>query len=121
MREATPRVFCARPRDHVWQWPAAFLAVNLERLRDLGRVDAAWLEEEDPHLNPMGSKGIGEIGIVGAAAAIANAVFHATGHRPFAASELSSPGRGFLLNISTVMKLASSLNSRAPAACGPGG
>ena len=35
----------------------------------------------DPHTNPMGSKGIGEIGIVGAAAAIANAVYHATGKR----------------------------------------
>ena len=44
MREATPRVFCVRPRDHVWRWPAAFLSINLERLRELGRVDAAWLE-----------------------------------------------------------------------------
>ena len=33
------------------------------------------------HLNPMGTKGIGEIGIVGTAAAIANAVHHATGVR----------------------------------------
>ncbi|MCK7625524.1 xanthine dehydrogenase family protein molybdopterin-binding subunit [Streptomyces sp. RS10V-4] len=44
-------------------------------------VEAYWLDEEDPHLNPMGSKGIGEIGIVGTAAAIANALWHATGHR----------------------------------------
>ncbi len=36
---------------------------------------------EDPYVNPMGSKGIGEIGIVGTAAAIANAVYHATGIR----------------------------------------
>ncbi len=35
----------------------------------------------DPHLNPTGSKGIGEIGIVGTAAAVASAVHHATGHR----------------------------------------
>nr|WP_316043351.1 molybdopterin cofactor-binding domain-containing protein [Actinomadura sp. CNU-125] len=48
---------------------------------DVRNVDAAWIEEIDPHLNPMGSKGIGEIGIVGAAAAIANAVHHATGVR----------------------------------------
>ncbi len=40
-----------------------------------------WLEESDPHLNPVGAKGIGEIGIVGAAAAIGNAVHHATGVR----------------------------------------
>ncbi|MEU8626527.1 xanthine dehydrogenase family protein molybdopterin-binding subunit [Streptomyces sp. NPDC048669] len=44
-------------------------------------IEAHWIDEEDPHLNPMGSKGIGEIGIVGAAAAIGNAVRHATGAR----------------------------------------
>jgi xanthine dehydrogenase YagR molybdenum-binding subunit len=48
---------------------------------DVQDIGAAWIEEEDPHLNPMGSKGIGEIGIVGTAAAIANAVYHATGQR----------------------------------------
>ncbi|MGI5326607.1 xanthine dehydrogenase family protein molybdopterin-binding subunit [Actinomadura nitritigenes] len=48
---------------------------------DVRDIDAAWVEESDPHLNPMGSKGIGEIGIVGAAAAVANAVHHATGVR----------------------------------------
>ncbi|MEU5883182.1 xanthine dehydrogenase family protein molybdopterin-binding subunit [Spirillospora sp. NPDC047279] len=48
---------------------------------DVRDVEAVWLDEEDPHLNPMGSKGIGEIGIVGAAAAVANAVHHATGVR----------------------------------------
>jgi xanthine dehydrogenase YagR molybdenum-binding subunit len=48
---------------------------------DVQDIDAIWLDEEDPHLNPMGAKGIGEIGIVGTAAAIGNAVFHATGQR----------------------------------------
>jgi xanthine dehydrogenase YagR molybdenum-binding subunit len=48
---------------------------------DAEDIEAVWLDEEDPHLNPMGSKGIGEIGIVGTAAAIANAVHHATGRR----------------------------------------
>ncbi|TYK52878.1 xanthine dehydrogenase family protein molybdopterin-binding subunit [Actinomadura decatromicini] len=48
---------------------------------DVRDVDAFWVEESDPHLNPMGSKGIGEIGIVGAAAAVGNAVHHATGVR----------------------------------------
>jgi xanthine dehydrogenase YagR molybdenum-binding subunit len=48
---------------------------------DVQDIDAVWLDEEDPHLNPMGAKGIGEIGIVGTAAAIANAVYHATGQR----------------------------------------
>ena len=44
-------------------------------------IEAQWLDEHDPHVNPMGSKGIGEIGIVGTAAAVANAVHHATGVR----------------------------------------
>ncbi|MCB5906667.1 xanthine dehydrogenase family protein molybdopterin-binding subunit [Streptomyces pinistramenti] len=48
---------------------------------DVRAIEAHWLDEEDRHLNPMGSKGIGEIGIVGAAAAVANAVRHATGVR----------------------------------------
>ncbi|GAA4231667.1 xanthine dehydrogenase family protein molybdopterin-binding subunit [Actinomadura meridiana] len=48
---------------------------------DVRDIDAIWVEESDPHLNPMGSKGIGEIGIVGTAAAIGNAVHHATGVR----------------------------------------
>ncbi|WP_028921646.1 xanthine dehydrogenase family protein molybdopterin-binding subunit [Pseudonocardia acaciae] len=48
---------------------------------DATGVQAHWLDEHDPHLNPMGSKGIGEIGIVGTAAAVANAAYHATGVR----------------------------------------
>jgi xanthine dehydrogenase YagR molybdenum-binding subunit len=44
-------------------------------------IAAEWIDEDDTHLNPMGSKGIGEIGIVGTAAAVANAVYHATGVR----------------------------------------
>ncbi|WP_067810711.1 xanthine dehydrogenase family protein molybdopterin-binding subunit [Actinomadura kijaniata] len=48
---------------------------------DVRDLDAVWLDEHDPHVNPMGTKGIGEIGIVGAAAAITNAVHHATGVR----------------------------------------
>ncbi|MFD3518415.1 xanthine dehydrogenase family protein molybdopterin-binding subunit [Streptomyces sp. NPDC058657] len=48
---------------------------------DVPDIEAHWIEEDDPHLNPMGSKGIGEIGIVGTAAAIGNAVHHATGIR----------------------------------------
>ena len=48
---------------------------------DVGDVQAHWLDEHDPYVNAMGTKGIGEIGIVGSAAAVANAVFHATGIR----------------------------------------
>ncbi|MEU2297535.1 xanthine dehydrogenase family protein molybdopterin-binding subunit [Streptomyces antibioticus] len=47
---------------------------------DVPRVEAHWVEDDDPD-DPVGIKGIGEIGIVGAAAAVANAVWHATGVR----------------------------------------
>jgi SAM-dependent methyltransferase len=43
IRSATPRVFCVRPRDHVWRWPAAFLDINLNRLLELGRVEEGWV------------------------------------------------------------------------------
>jgi ubiquinone/menaquinone biosynthesis C-methylase UbiE len=42
IRSAVPRVFCARPGEPVWQWPASFVNVNLNRLLELGRVDEAW-------------------------------------------------------------------------------
>jgi xanthine dehydrogenase YagR molybdenum-binding subunit len=48
---------------------------------DVPATEAIMVEEDDPHVNEIGVKGIGEIGIVGAAAAIANAVYHATGKR----------------------------------------
>ncbi|WP_371483580.1 xanthine dehydrogenase family protein molybdopterin-binding subunit [Kitasatospora sp. NBC_00315] len=48
---------------------------------DVPDVRAYWVDEEDVHVSPLRSKGIGEIGIVGTAAAVANAVHHATGVR----------------------------------------
>jgi len=48
---------------------------------DVADIDAVWLDEADPHVNSLGAKGIGEIGIVGTAAAIANAAHAATGIR----------------------------------------
>jgi xanthine dehydrogenase YagR molybdenum-binding subunit len=48
---------------------------------DVGDVQAHWLDEHDPYVNAMGTKGIGEIGIVGTAAAVVNAVHRATGVR----------------------------------------
>ncbi|MBT0769600.1 xanthine dehydrogenase family protein molybdopterin-binding subunit [Kineosporia sp. J2-2] len=48
---------------------------------DVGTMDIAWIEEDDEHLGGTGTKGIGEIGIVGTAAAVANAVYDATGVR----------------------------------------
>ncbi|HYB31346.1 MAG TPA: xanthine dehydrogenase family protein molybdopterin-binding subunit [Solirubrobacteraceae bacterium] len=55
---------------------------------DIEQIEAVWLDEDDPHVNPMGAKGIamgakgiGEIGIVGTAAAVTAAVYHATAIR----------------------------------------
>jgi xanthine dehydrogenase YagR molybdenum-binding subunit len=48
---------------------------------DIGSIDIAFVEENDPHVNPIGVKGVGEIPIVGVAASIANAIYHATGKR----------------------------------------
>ncbi|MEU0739855.1 xanthine dehydrogenase family protein molybdopterin-binding subunit [Streptomyces sp. NPDC006134] len=47
---------------------------------DVPRIEADWVEDGDPE-DPVGIKGVGEVGIVGAAAAVANAVWHATGVR----------------------------------------
>ncbi|GAA2618360.1 xanthine dehydrogenase family protein molybdopterin-binding subunit [Dactylosporangium fulvum] len=68
----------SRTGDYVTDDLASYhVAVNA----DVPRIEVGWLDEDDPHLNPMGSKGIGELGIVGTAAAVANAVYHATGIR----------------------------------------
>ncbi len=48
---------------------------------DVGAIDVTFVDENDPYINPLGVKGIGEIGITGVAASIANAVYHATGVR----------------------------------------
>lgn len=53
------------------------VAVN----RDAPQIEVMFLEERDDKVNPLGVKGLGEVGLTGAAAAIANAIYHATGKR----------------------------------------
>jgi len=48
---------------------------------DVPSLDAILVDEADPHVNALGIKGVGEIGITGTAGAVANAVWHATGVR----------------------------------------
>ena len=48
---------------------------------DIYDIKVIFVDEPDSTINPLGIKGVGEIGIVGVAAAIANAVYHATGKR----------------------------------------
>jgi xanthine dehydrogenase YagR molybdenum-binding subunit len=48
---------------------------------DIHEIKVIFVEEPDEKINALGMKGVGEIGIVGVAAAVANAVYHATGKR----------------------------------------
>ncbi len=48
---------------------------------DIHDIDVIFVEEDDDKASPIGVKGLGEIGIVGVAAAVSNAIFHATGKR----------------------------------------
>jgi xanthine dehydrogenase YagR molybdenum-binding subunit len=48
---------------------------------DIHEIETLFVEEDDTIVNPLGVKGMGELGMVGIPAAIANAVFHATGRR----------------------------------------
>ncbi len=64
------------------KWIQADLAdYHVPVYADTHQMDVIWLEEPDLIANPLGLKGIGEMGLVGGAAAIANAIFNATGKR----------------------------------------
>ena len=58
------------PRSATYAEARPRRATTCPRTRTCRDIEAHWMEEDDPHLNPMGGKGIGEIGIVGAAAAV---------------------------------------------------
>lgn len=44
IRETTPRVFCTRPSDDMWNWGASFVRVHLERLRETRAAEAKWID-----------------------------------------------------------------------------
>jgi CO/xanthine dehydrogenase Mo-binding subunit len=58
---------------------------------DIASLEAYFVDEADPYVNPLGAKGLGEIPYIGVAPAIANAVYHATG-RPAGASAIYRSG-----------------------------
>ena len=62
---------------------------------DVPSMEALMIDEHDPHVNALGIKGVGEIGITGTAGAVANAVWHATGvrarHFPITLDRLIAP------------------------------
>ncbi len=45
IRSATPHIFCVRPTDYMWQWPAQFIAVYLPRLIEMGRIDQKFADK----------------------------------------------------------------------------
>jgi xanthine dehydrogenase YagR molybdenum-binding subunit len=59
---------------------------------DVPPLDVSFIDEPDEHLNALGAKGVGEVVSVGAIAAVANAIHHATGkrvrHYPIRADDL---------------------------------
>jgi len=48
---------------------------------DVHGIEAIFVDEADDEINRVGVKGVGDIGLVGTAAAITNAIYHATGRR----------------------------------------
>jgi xanthine dehydrogenase YagR molybdenum-binding subunit len=60
---------------------ANFAEYHIPVNADVPSVEAIVVEENDPHVNALGIKGVGEIGVTGSAGAVANAVWHATGIR----------------------------------------
>ena len=68
------------PRNGMWV-NAELADYHVPVYADTHGMDVVWLEEPDLIANPLGAKGLGEMGLVGTAAAIANAVFNATGRR----------------------------------------
>jgi xanthine dehydrogenase YagR molybdenum-binding subunit len=73
-------------QTHIDPWVGRVVNANLAEYHvpvnaDIGKIDVTVVDEADSHVNSLGAKGIGEIGITGVSAAIANAVYHATGCR----------------------------------------
>lgn len=66
---------------------------------DIHDIDVIFVEEDDRIVSRLGAKGVGEIGIVGVAAAVSNAIYHATGRRirstPMTPEKVMAPGEGW--------------------------
>ncbi len=55
IRSVLPRIYCVRPRDFMWQWPASFIGIGLARLRELGRIDASFAAEVQRDVDAAGT------------------------------------------------------------------
>jgi xanthine dehydrogenase YagR molybdenum-binding subunit len=69
--------------DHRWANPVTrtLADYHVPTNLDVPEIDVHFIGKSDPHISPIGARGIGEIGITGVSAAVANAVFNATGKR----------------------------------------
>jgi SAM-dependent methyltransferase len=45
VRSAIPRIYCVGANDYMWQWPASFIGIGLARLKELGRIDDAFVQQ----------------------------------------------------------------------------
>ena len=45
IRSAMPHIFCVRPNDYMWQWPATFIEIYLPRLIEMGRIDQEFADK----------------------------------------------------------------------------
>ena len=70
-----------RYRDQHVFWPWNVQTAETRSDADVPDLDIVFVDEFDPHVNPLGIKGIGEIGITGVVGSLCNAVYHATGVR----------------------------------------
>jgi SAM-dependent methyltransferase len=50
IRSAAPKIFCARPGEELWSWPASWMKINSRRLQELKQVDEAWVRALDQEL-----------------------------------------------------------------------
>jgi len=66
---------------HAGFCPGRLSKLHVPVSADVRGIEVIFVDEQDDEINPLGVKGVGEIGIVGTAAAIANAIHHATGKR----------------------------------------
>ena len=100
----------------------AFLPSDLTRLLRTAevRIEPVFIEEEDAPVSPAGVKGVGELGLCGAAAAIAKAVFNATGKRVRSSGSSEAAWVAFDGTEAVIDGDLSELSDGTPVTVGPG-
>lgn len=55
LRSITPRLYCVRPAEYMWQWPATYVEIGLARLQELGKIDASFAAEVREEVRAAGA------------------------------------------------------------------